>query len=357
METEIEISRNYVFESMLTIMPNYVLENMLTTVNNDTTMYNAIIAELTRRVTMNASTYKSTPTKLTVATFNILASMLAKPKWFTATLPEHLAYEYRRERVWDELYALLSNGNDIIALQEVCNQYEAFLRPRIEQMGFKFIHLKGNRENCGFMGVGLIYNPFRFGLVRLLTTTNSETLSKMSLVENEKGDVAYAKERDSPVIYAVFAEKTSGKQFAVASFHMPCEFMRPFVMALHAYGYLKALLEFAGSLPAIALADWNVNTEKDKNGRYGPVFELMTVTGSYTDGVNQLKLPVFWKVNNMPFSTKIVGGFTGELDHILVTPHRFEVVNVDHADCSTITTLPNEKYGSDHMRISATLLL
>lgn len=93
----------------------------------------------------------------------------------------------------------------------------------------------------------------------------------------EQSDWRLARGRFNTIMYAALKCKSTGVEFGVANYHMPCMFRNPKVMTIHSQLAGMYAQRMAGDLPAVLMGDFNL---KPGDGGY----DLIT-SGTLAEGL------------------------------------------------------------------------
>jgi hypothetical protein len=210
--------------------------------------------------------------------YNLLSSALSRPASFPAANPRHLDSTFRFESICLKLKAILDDVDEstIFGLQEVSIKWVGPLRAFFEARAYSLVHTcYGNRFD-GYMGVAIAYPtaqtqvttlsivcpPQKYGhagferwkheqqVMEAVWYRKLARLGKESLPFRPFIDQLQAPPNPAPQTRittrfnrAVFAHAKLPQlgDVAVCTYHMPCLFKYPEVMAVHALLFFHAL--------------------------------------------------------------------------------------------------------------------
>lgn len=193
--------------------------------------------------------------RLNVCTYNVLSSAL---------------FDDSRLSRYNVLQARLDGmikDNTVIMLQEVSQEWAGHLVAFFASRHYRFIHrLYGSSKN-GWMGVGIaLHESISIETVRFQTISaygewEEQTPSWPKWITalwatDEVDERAIALK---PANVAIFLRLyMGGKSVCVATYHMPCKFLYPVVMAYHLSTLVRWVQYQAGSSPYILGGDFNI---------------------------------------------------------------------------------------------------
>ena len=222
----------------------------------------------------------------------------------------------------------------------------------------------------GWLGLGL-YNL----LIKPMQTIH---LLPPSQVE-EKDHWTISEYKYNQIIYVSLIDKKTNKRFGLANYHMPCAYIKPMVMTIHADMAISRIQYLSNDYPFIFAGDFNILPDSS-------IYHYMT-TGN-TNKMDELTFPTPSKLNGMEWKSNIGNGvrsayalknngiepdftnyakvkdddmFIGTIDYIFLDNDKhWDVINVKKlpsCDDMKNVPLPNNKEPSDHIMISADLQL
>jgi 2',5'-phosphodiesterase len=215
-----------------------------------------------------------------VVTYNVLSSSLCEPTYFTHCAPEDLDPPTRLKKTLVKLEDEMKKGA-VIALQEVSQKWAGELHVFFAKRGYHLVSSLYGKPFNGYMGIALAVPIDKYDVVKVDISRCSDTKrlprapkpSKMKelLVDKPLGlyyfltgkrakqsDWALARNRFNTIMYATLKCKSSGVEFGVANYHMPCMFRDPRVMTIHSQLAAAYAQKMAGSLPVVLMGDFNL---------------------------------------------------------------------------------------------------
>jgi endonuclease/exonuclease/phosphatase family metal-dependent hydrolase len=268
-----------------------------------------------------------------VATYNILAQHLSHT---TKVHKDHLVYETRLPLIIDEITSMMGLSY-IIALQEMTLETLDRIKPYFALYNYKYIYtLYGANDLYGVAMLipeeySIIFaRPFHIG----------------SIISN-KPTANYKKAKNYKHKAILVRLSLDDKEFEVCTYHMPCAFMTPHIIAIH----METLMSlFDTKLPSILLGDFNL--------RPNTRLYNFVVQGKY----NELKINPFIDTRplvyrSMPTVKTIASDgkeFCDILDYIFTSK---DFVVRDFVQEKLESIIPNESHGSDHIPIRCVLSL
>jgi endonuclease/exonuclease/phosphatase family metal-dependent hydrolase len=181
---------------------------------------------------------------------------------------------------------------------------------------------------------------------------------ELAEVKNGRNLFEEATKQDRRMIWTILKEKSTGKDFFLCNYHMPCTYWWVPVMALHADALLQQVGELAGDLPTILAGDWN-SCLRDSN-----TSEIIEFILGKRDDFSQKPSPSWVPHSLMKYEsantekittrTKSPGRdvFSATLDHIFY--REFSLKSCKVPDIGE-EVLPNAYEGSDHVPVVAEL--
>ncbi|KAK3241996.1 hypothetical protein CYMTET_48292 [Cymbomonas tetramitiformis] len=355
-----------------------------------------------------------------VVSYNVLSSSLAAPSHFDSCDPSNLDSSVRLERVLKKLEPEIKK-NSIICLQEVSMMWAGKLEHFFGNRDYRFVyHLYGGKRN-GYMGVGIAFsrNEFvseqvdiqcladthpgwpkpilRAGIVNALSKGIDKVFApakplwsvfrKVTGFKRPIEDWNNAKDRKNAVTFVRLKEKNAsvngkGEEFCIGTYHMPCAFRAPKVMAIHAALIKQYMESMSAGAPYVLAGDFNIKPVDDHGSE--SLYKLLTIGELAEDDPAYPTFPPRRKTNWSP-----VGGaplysayalatgcepdftnyaktkadtepFIGTLDYIFVSARWWivkEVSGLPTRDSVTDGPFPNANEPSDHIMIAATIEL
>lgn len=293
-----------------------------------------------------------------------------------------------------------SSNNVIFCLQELSHDWAGDAHTWFSNRGYHFITgLYGKKFN-GYMGVGVAYPTDAFETVNVDISRLADkrvggwpvepepsTSTKLwngvsSLWKVPLKTIGYdtsppldhwqiSENRFNILLTVTLRDKSSGKTFCIANYHMPCCFYAPMVMSIHSEMAARHLQDLAGEFPYILAGDWNITPDS-------ATYKLLT-TGILEESDETFPTPKYgmeWsptiqamrsayaeKLGEEPDFTNYArikenDPFIDTLDYIFISKEWKvcsvkELVHREDAD----GPFPNAKEPSDHVLIAADLEL
>lgn len=351
-----------------------------------------------------------------VVTYNVLSSSLCSPFFFNRVNQAYCAFDYRYERVVEQLITEIKK-QAVICLQEVSLLWVSKLVFFFESNHYTCVTSNYGIRNNGYMGICIAYPRNRYQLkasdVFCVTDTKVggwkdpsakkdttqpgrwtrmwlSLLSWLNLSPKREKESLWdtAKSRNNTVICLRLANNT--KEFMVATYHMPCIFWEPAVMSIHITMAIQAIQRLAtkANVPYIVAGDFNFKpisacyqfvttgifpaftnepTDPEVHGKPtlpstlvypGDPFrfeltEQACLKSAYAE--NQGKEPAF---TNYAWTEKMKETFADTLDYIFYGGEgdRLRVRSVKELstrEIQLLDSLPSATEGSDHLMIAA----
>jgi len=202
---------------------------------------------------------------------------------------------------------------------------------------------------------------------------------KLRMSRSEKAIVPHwknARNRWNKMILACLRQKSTGKPFIVANYHMPCAYKTPQVMVIHSALTMSMTQKFSkenGDIPYVFCGDFNfqpndvcynffstgVITKLDKH------FPILPADDDWRPSLSEPVDSAYRKLNNMEpvFTNRCthVGDeevFCGTLDYLFIRRDIRVKKTLALPDLDNVKGLyPNAEEPSDHLMIGATLAL
>ncbi|CAF4030577.1 unnamed protein product, partial [Rotaria sordida] len=327
---------------------------------------------------------------MTVATFAV-PIYANQPDHYLKCRPEFLQIDHRWNLIQSHLeQEIVHHENTIICLQEL----SLTLLPKIElffrRLNYTFFHnLYGKRYN-DYMGVGMAI-PLSMQLnsisfikigdhIRSISKPREEkanmftwgwnlyqfAMSKFIELASDPWETAMAKANTLICIEVVI----DNKPIHIGTYHMPCLYKKPDVMAIHCSVLKDLMFQLAAGQDFILAGDFNIKpldicyqvlTEKDYNGCNLP--ESSTYEISYRPNTEQVLKsayrekngaePVYTDFSDTPSSPN----FCATLDYIFFNGHLTVEKVLELPDHPSSESYPDETHPSDHLMIAATFQL
>jgi mRNA deadenylase 3'-5' endonuclease subunit Ccr4 len=329
--------------------------------------------------------------EMEIVTYNVLSPNLATPAYYPWCKPENLDKAVRIERIKVLLRKKMDSGA-IICLQEVAFDFAEELYPFFDAADYFFETNHYGKPSSGYMGVGIAFPRSMYALEGFKVVPIALTkewpvvdpligrISLVSLVKNylfpekvEMDDWERARQKPNQMLCVKLRRKDLMDTFTVCTYHMPCEFTRPWLMNIHTSLVASAANAYAGDSPLVLAGDFNFKPGSS-------MYRLMT-TGNVDDsnaeyppprahdpwrlgGFRPLRSAYKEYTNKEPAFTnyaRSVGrdAFIDTLDYIFVSED-WTVKGVGETPVLTDDyegPLPSSTEPSDHILISAILSL
>lgn len=277
------------------------------------------------------------PLKVRVASYNVLSSHLADPSHFSTLNPDHLLAANRLPVVLQKLDEEIKL-NSLICLQEVSYDWAGSLHTHFANKGYHMVTGLYGRKFNGYMGVAIAWpmnlmnainvdisrlsdkreggwpvapkTGFIESLTRKVISMVRPSLEKIGVVSRPPVDAwEFSENRSNVVITVKLEDKSSGRAFVLANYHMPCAFYAPKVMTIHTEMVARHVQQLAGDNPYILAGDWNIKP-------YSTPYQLLT-TGLIDRGDPDYPEPKWgmeWKPTSKPMRSAYAESEHGEPD-------------------------------------------
>ncbi|EGD76526.1 hypothetical protein PTSG_07643 [Salpingoeca rosetta] len=285
-----------------------------------------------------------------VVTFNVLSPPLTQKDYFPYLTEDLLDPDVRWKMLVAELLDLMESDS-IICLQEVDHSWFGKFVLLFEKEGYTFVPV----TYSPLLGVAIAFPRARIGDL-IPDCIGVRSISKLR-------DSTITAKRCWNVALQVHLTRSSGKgqDFAVTTYHMPCKFREPHVMAMHCSMLVKWAHNTANSLPYIVAGDFNIKP-KDPcydmivNGFIHPEVKgaLATPAATFNEVPKALRSALREHHGREPEFTNWTHEFQDTLDYIFLSD---EWVVRDACDPESFPEgpYPSERVVSDHIPLWATL--
>jgi mRNA deadenylase 3'-5' endonuclease subunit Ccr4 len=327
-----------------------------------------------------------------IVSYNLLVPIYAnQPDQYSKCQHKFLQTDHRWNLIQSHLeQEITHHNNTIICLQELSLPLLPKLELFFRRLNYTFFHnLYGGRYN-DYMGVGMAIplsmeiNSISFIKIgdhlRSMTKPREKktslltwgqdlwqyVMSKFTQLESDPWEVAMARSNTLICLQVMI----DGKPLCVGTYHMPCLYKRPDIMAIHSSAVKDMMFQLAAGQSLILAGDFNIKpmdssyqalTEKGYIGSKLP--ESNTYEISYRPNTEQIfksayrekngAEPVYTDFSDTPGSPS----FCATLDYIFFAG-QLTVENVlELPDQPTGESYPDETHPSDHLMIAATLQL
>jgi len=226
------------------------------------------------------------PLNIRIASYNVLSSHLAEPSHFSTLNPDHLLAANRLPVVLEKLDEEIQQ-NSLICLQEVSYDWAGSLHAHFANKGYHLVTGLYGRKFNGYMGVAVAWptalmkvldvdisrlsdkrqggwpispEPGIFErLTSGVTSVIRPRLEKLGWLSRPPVDAwAMSENRFNVMLTVKLEDKSSGRSFALANYHMPCAYYAPKVMTIHSEMAARHVQTLAGDVPYVFAGDWNI---------------------------------------------------------------------------------------------------
>ncbi|CAF1049041.1 unnamed protein product [Adineta steineri] len=327
-----------------------------------------------------------------VVSYNILVPIFAEETdYYTKCQPQHLKTDYRWNLIQSQLkQEIINHGNTIICLQELSlpllSKFELFFR----ELNYKFSHNLYGQQYNDYMGVGIAV-PMSIHVNNISMIIVGDHIKKMCKSREQPSNIFswiwnwYEWIKGKNKLYISDPWETAmlrsnvliclqimidGRSLFIGTYHMPCLYKEPDVMAIHASVVKDLMYEQAAGQDFILAGDFNIKpqdvcyqvlTEKNYNRYNFPKSNVYEI--SYQPNFEQILKsaycekngtePIYTNFADTPKSSK----FCETLDYIFFTGH-LTVENVLELPADPDSeSYPDETHPSDHLMIAATFQL
>lgn len=324
-----------------------------------------------------------------VVCYNILVPIYAeRPEFYRSCDEKYLQREHRWNLIRSELEReILQHENTIVCLQELSLPFLPRLDLFFRQLNYTFYHHLYGKKSNDFMGVGMaipasmqLNNMHYIRLTDLLQSMNKPIEQSTDLLSWGWNSLQTFIEKflrtpiEDPWQLAMQRENTlicleltiNGKDVCVGTYHMPCAFRQPDLMAIHSSFVKDLMFQLANGKDFVLAGDFNLKpsdpnyrqlVEKDLPFQVPP---SKTYRIQYRANREQILRsayrektgaePVYTNYSDTP------GGpsFCATLDYIFFHG-QLTVENVlELPDHPQGLSYPDETHPSDHLMIAAT---
>lgn len=318
----------------------------------------------------------------TLLSYNMLCQHYATPKMYRFVPSWALSWEYRREKLRDEV---LSYQTDVICLQEVESKtYEEFWLPLLEKQGYSGVfHAKTRsrtmqtKEAKKVDGCCIFYKSLKFSSIFVDAIDFSSVWMKHKKFQRTEDYLNRAMNKDNVALIVKLKHERTGEHIWIVTTHLHWDphfnDVKTFQVAVLLDYIEKLLKQHSGAtnpqdkkkVPLVICGDFNsqldsavvelfntgsVKAHKDTEGRD---FGYM----SQKCYAHNLSLKSSYEVvGELPF-TNLSPSFTDVIDYIWYSTHALRVRGVlgevDPNYVSKLIGLPNDKIPSDHVPLLA----
>ena len=170
----------------------------------------------------------------------------------------------------------------VIGLQEVSQKWAGDLHVFFAERGYHMVCSLYGRPFNGYMGIALAVPLEKYEMSKVDISRCSDTKKlpreqydpgflrkyfvdapvglyrKISGKRAPQSDWQLARARFNTIMYATLRCKTTGVEFGVANYHMPCMFRNQKVMTIHCQLAAMYTQRMAGDKPAVLMGDFNI---------------------------------------------------------------------------------------------------
>ena len=348
------------------------------------TNFSAYISLFLPRLTIKTYIFNVIMT-VRVVSYNLLVPIYAnQPEYYYKCNPQFLQTEYRWKLIQSQLeQEITQNENTVICLQEL----SLTLLPKLElffrRLNYSFFHnLYGYGPN-DYMGVGIAI-PVSMQLNNMSIIKLGDYIRSISKKrEKEEEEHDYTMETSSEIApdpWEVSRERYNtlvclqividGKSLWIGTYHMPCCYTEPAVMAIHSSIVKDLMFQLAAGQDFIFAGDFNIAPtdscykaliEKDYINVNYP--KSSTYEISYQPNAEQILKSAYREKNGTePLYTNFVDTssswrYCDTLDYIFFVGRLTVEKVLELPDDPTGQSYPDETHPSDHLMIAATFKL
>ncbi len=289
--------------------------------------------------------------------FNLLSTNLASASWHKNCDAKHLDTNYRWNIIKERLQSQM-NKTSIICLQELSTEWISLILLLAIENDYIFVY------DSQFLGVGIAFPNDKYTLLNMnmicigeIIKKNQNNKTKETQVKKfwnwvkhffitKKDDVwTLASRKTNRLVGVTLANE--GQIFNVFTYHMPCAFMNPPLMNIHASALLSTVQSKSESVPYILAGDFNSKSDSDV---YKIITSKMRIP-SYT-GITSIYSAYFAIMHKEPLYTNHSANFTDCIDYIFGSEQiKFKSVLDVCNDFPKTPAFPNHEEPSDHLPI------
>jgi mRNA deadenylase 3'-5' endonuclease subunit Ccr4 len=327
-----------------------------------------------------------------VVSYNLLVPIYAdRPEYYFKCQTQFLKTDYRWNLIQSQLeQEIVHQENTIICLQELSLPMLSKLELFFRRLNYSFFHnLYGGRHN-DYMGVGMAI-PVSMQLNSISFIKIGDHIRSISKLREKKTNLftwgwdlyqfalsKFIQTVSDPWTTAMARANTliclqlviDGKPLCVGTYHMPCLYKEPGVMAIHSSIVKDLMFQLAGGEDFILAGDFNLKpsdtcyqalTEKGSIDINFPKSNSYDI--SYRPNTEQILKSAYREKNGLePVYTDFVDTLTSTrfcetLDYIFFSGHLTVEKVLGLPDHSIGESYPDETHPSDHLMIAATFRL
>lgn len=298
---------------------------------------------------------------INVYSFNVLSTHLADPSFFIYCNPENLNPANRTQKLVARL-CIQMQKYAVICLQEVSYDLASRLFPLFQSCNYYCVTSHYGKKMNGYMGILIAFPSKKYNLMSVkmerigdLCPAPVETpptiytrlynffFPPKNVVENP---MLGASKRNNVAICCVLQAIGTTDKFAVANYHMPCEYRNAELMKIHAIAVTKWVQSCAEGKPFIFAGDFNITPNSAcYNAIVDGTAETFLMRSAYKTFIGREPLCTnYSRVGNRP-------EFIDCIDYIFFSELR--VLNVTELPNPNVINgpLPNDTEPSDHLAL------
>ncbi|CAF2746207.1 unnamed protein product [Rotaria sp. Silwood2] len=327
-----------------------------------------------------------------VVSYNLLVPILAnRPGHYCKCQSEFLETDYRWNLIQSQLEQEITNHeNTIICLQELSLSLLPKLELFFRRLNYTFFHNLYGEQRKDYMGDGIAI-PVSMQLNSISMIKIGDHIRSISKHREKQGKVLTWKWDLYQFLMSKFIDPVSdpwqtamnrpniliclqvvigGKPLRIGTYHMPCLYKEPEVMAIHSSVVKDLMFQLSAGQDFILSGDFNIQpssacyqalTEKGYTNRNFP--ESTSYEISYRPNSEQVLKsayrekngtePVYTDFSYTPHSPN----FCATLDYIFFYGHLMVGKVLELPDHPTGESYPDKTHPSDHLMIAATFQL
>jgi mRNA deadenylase 3'-5' endonuclease subunit Ccr4 len=308
-----------------------------------------------------------------IVSYNLLVPILAnRPANYPKCQPQFLGTEHRWNLIQSDLKKeMVQHENTIICLQEISFTLIPELELFFRRLNYTFFHSLYGPRSLDYMGVGMaiplsmqLNSISMIKIGDLIQSTIKRREQEVDLYESKMDDSLQVAYDPWPTAIAVpntlicLQVVIDNKPLFIGTYHMPCFFKEPEVMAIHSSVLKDLMFQLAAGQNLILAGDFNIKpkencyhalTEKgyvDINFPKSSTYEI-----SYRPNTEQILKSAYREKNG---TEPVYTNFCDTLDYIFFHGH-LTVENVLELPAHpTSGSYPDATHPSDHLMIAAT---
>ncbi|CAF1100405.1 unnamed protein product [Rotaria sordida] len=327
-----------------------------------------------------------------VVSYNLLVPILAnRPEHYCKCQTQFLETDYRWNLIQSELEQEITNHeNTVICLQELSLSWLPKLELFFRRLNYSFFYNLYGERRKDYMGDGMAI-PFSMQLNSISMIKIGDHIRSISKYREKKGNIltwgwdlyqSLMSKFIDPVsdpwqtamnrsnILICLQVVIDGKPLYIGTYHMPCLYKEPQVMAIHSSVVKDLMFQLSAGQDFILAGDFNIQpssacyqalTKKGYMNRNFP--ESINYEISYQPNSEQVLKSAYQEKNGTEpvytdFSyTPHSPNFCATLDYIFFNGHLLVEKVLELPDHPTGESYPDETHPSDHLMIAATFRL